>query len=177
MYCLQALRFIGLLSSNCCKLMPLLTVDPATVLSDLPATLPSLLTDSNWSSSAEFIVNKLWVSTERICNWASQLNVEGDNSGQHQIHQSEAKISAFLSQVMHQTCVILKDYLPLDKQLKLVNLSFCLMNWIRSCSNSNSVWHLTRFVHYFVKSLCSCTWNLIPDQAIKYIVLYFTCRP
>ncbi|XP_039143794.1 protein RST1 isoform X3 [Dioscorea cayenensis subsp. rotundata] len=123
-----ALRFIGLLSSNCCKLMPLLTVDPATVLSDLPATLPSLLTDSNWSSSAEFIVNKLWVSTERICNWASQLNVEGDNSGQHQIHQSEAKISAFLSQVMHQTCVILKDYLPLDKQLKLVNLSFCLMN-------------------------------------------------
>ncbi|KAJ0962529.1 hypothetical protein J5N97_027651 [Dioscorea zingiberensis] len=118
-----ALRFIGLLSSHCCKLTPLLTVDPVTVLSDLPVTLPSLLTDSNWSSSAETIVDKLWVSTERICDWASQLNGEGYSSlRQHHINQSEAQISAFLSQVMHQTCVLLKDYLPLDKQLRLANI-------------------------------------------------------
>nr|CAD1842905.1 unnamed protein product [Ananas comosus var. bracteatus] len=121
-----ALRFIGLLSSACCMYMPLLTVDPMTVLSDLPVTLPSLLSDGSWAAIITSLVDKLWASTIRICSWAKQLahkdGFPGLESDDQHIHKDEAEISVFLARVMHRTCISLKDYLPFEKQLRLANL-------------------------------------------------------
>lgn len=103
--------------------MPLLIIDPTSVLSDLPVTLPSLLSDSNWSTSAGVLVEKLWVSTERICTWAKHLVTVGNSTpSQDQIDASETTLSVFLACVMRETCHSLKEFLPFDKQLKLSNL-------------------------------------------------------
>lgn len=120
---LQALRFVGLLSGCCCKYMPLLLVDPETVLSDLPVTLPSLLSETRWSAVAESAANNLWATTERICSWALQVaGNEDDLHSQGSISSDEAPNSAFLARILFQTCISLKDYLPVQKQLRLANL-------------------------------------------------------
>ncbi|URE08649.1 hypothetical protein MUK42_23257 [Musa troglodytarum] len=117
-----ALRFVGLLSSRWCMYMPLLTIDPTTVLSDLPVTLPSLLSDSSWSIIAGPLVDKLWVCTMRICTWAERLSIASGSSTLDQIDASEASLSIFLAHVMHETCLSLKQFLPFEKQLKLATL-------------------------------------------------------
>ena len=64
---LQAIQFISLLSGSFSKYMPFLTVNPHSVLSDLPVTLSSLLLDdSNWGLVAESVVLIMWTSTKRI---------------------------------------------------------------------------------------------------------------
>ena len=92
------------------------------VLSDLPVTLSSLLSDSSWEVVAEPVASYLWASTERFYDWAARM-AHGDDSGSpHPIDKSENDMAVFLSQVMHSACVSLKDYLPPEKQLKLANL-------------------------------------------------------
>ncbi|KAI3970453.1 hypothetical protein MKX01_024100 [Papaver californicum] len=124
-----ALHFIGLLGSSFCKYMPLLVMDPETVLSDLPITLPSVLSNSSWKVVAESVVVNLWVSTQRVYDWAKWLATNaGDNEvtlrqpQQHPIDTSENGNAIFLTRLLHETCVSLKDYLPLDKQLRLANM-------------------------------------------------------
>lgn len=99
--------------------MPLLILDEHAVLSDLPVTLSSLLSESSWNVDAESVVASLWASTERIYNWTT--NVIRDDVMQP-IDESENSIAVFLLRAMHGTCVSLKDYLPLDKQLKLAGM-------------------------------------------------------
>ncbi|OVA20781.1 protein of unknown function DUF3730 [Macleaya cordata] len=122
-----ALQFIGLLSSSCCEYMPLLIMDRVTVLSDLPVTLPSLLSHSSWKVVAEPVVLNLWTSTQRVYDWAKCLATSAGvndtlSQQQHPIDGSESAIAVFLTRLLHQTCVTLKDYLPLDKQLRLTNM-------------------------------------------------------
>ncbi|KAL5979482.1 hypothetical protein ACLOJK_019386 [Asimina triloba] len=119
---LHVLRFLGLLSSSFCKYMPLLILDRASVLSDLPVTLPSLLSDSRWRTIAEPLVSHLWKSTARICEWAMQL-ATGNGPTLASIDESESNMSHFLAQVMHGTCVSLKDFLPFEKQLRLATMA------------------------------------------------------
>ncbi|XP_010248610.1 PREDICTED: protein RST1 [Nelumbo nucifera] len=119
-----ALQFIGLLSSSCCKYMPLLVLDPVAVVSDLPITLPSLLSESSWKEVAESVVLSLWTSTERIYGWASHLASGDDNFSLQGIDKSENVNGLFLSRIMYHVCVSLKHYLPLEKQLRLANLFF-----------------------------------------------------
>lgn len=102
--------------------MPLLILDRLTVLSDLPVTLTSLISDPNWEVVAESIVSYLWVSTERIYNWTTQNLSSDDTPGIQPIDESENDMVAFLLRVMHRACVSLKDHLPLEKQLKLANM-------------------------------------------------------
>lgn len=115
----QALQFIGLLAGSCCTYMPLLIMNPISVLSDLPVTLPSLLSDSSWGAISGPLLDKLWLSTERICTWAARL---ANGNGQDGIDESEASMVIFLAHVMYRTCISLKDYLPFDKQVRLSNL-------------------------------------------------------
>ncbi|KAK4603584.1 hypothetical protein RGQ29_012198 [Quercus rubra] len=117
-----ALQFLGLLCGISCKYMPLLILDRLTVLSDLPVTLTSLMSDPSWEVVAESIVSYLWVSTERIYNWATQNVSSDDTPGIQPIDESENDMGAFLLRVMHRACVSLKDHLPLEKQLKLANM-------------------------------------------------------
>ncbi|KAK9271798.1 hypothetical protein L1049_002162 [Liquidambar formosana] len=118
----KALQFIGLLSGSCCKYMPLLIVDRFTVLSDLPVTLPSLLLEPNWGVVAESVVSHIFASAERIYDWATHI-ARGDYLPSLQpIDKSENDMAVFLMRVMHQTCVSLKNYLPLEKQLRLANM-------------------------------------------------------
>ncbi|PIA29308.1 hypothetical protein AQUCO_06100078v1 [Aquilegia coerulea] len=118
-----ALKFIGLLAGSCCRYMPLLVLDQVTVLSDLPVTLPSLFSDNNWMVIAEPIVMNLWKSTERIFNWAKLLeSASYSASNQYSIDESESNDAVFLTRVMQQTCMNLKDYLPFEKQLKLASM-------------------------------------------------------
>ncbi|MQL78527.1 hypothetical protein Taro_010956 [Colocasia esculenta] len=84
-----ALQFVGLLSSRCCEYMPLLLLDCDAVLSDLPVTLPSLLSDGSWSFIAEPLVANLWASTDRICKWALQLQSQEEDTGGVDIDASE----------------------------------------------------------------------------------------
>ncbi|KAK7271652.1 hypothetical protein RJT34_27730 [Clitoria ternatea] len=117
-----ALQFLGLLSATCCKYMPFMIVDQQMVLNDLPVTLVSLLADQSWNIVAETVVSHLFSSTERIHHWAVQI---GDGSyipGSQPIDDSENHMAVFLLQVMHHTCVLLKSYLPLDKQLRLASM-------------------------------------------------------
>lgn len=102
--------------------MPLLTLDGLTVLSDLPVTLNSLLTETSWEVIAESVVSSLWASTERIYSWVTQTAPQENTSSSQPIDESERDMGSFLLKVMHQTCVSLKDYLPLEKQLKLANM-------------------------------------------------------
>ncbi|KAK7266047.1 hypothetical protein RIF29_18686 [Crotalaria pallida] len=118
-----ALQFLGLLSATCCKYMPFMIVDQQMVLNDLPVTLVSLLQDKSWDVVAETVVSHLFFSTERIYHWAMQI---GDGSSyvpaSQPIDESENHMAAFLMQVMHHTCVLVKGFLPLDKQLRLASM-------------------------------------------------------
>lgn len=102
--------------------MPLLVVDQTTILSDLAVTIPSLLSDSSWSSIAESVVPSLWASTERINAWNLYLKDKGDFLDFEPIDSSESDISIFVARVLHHTCLALIDHLPFDKQLKLTNM-------------------------------------------------------
>ncbi|XP_058778644.1 protein RST1-like isoform X1 [Vicia villosa] len=117
-----ALQFIGLLSATCCKYMPFIIVDQQTVLNDLPVTLVSLLADKNWNVVAETVVSHLFSSTERIYDWTVHIADSSYVEGSQTIDESENHMGDFLLQVMHHTCVLLKEYLPLDKQLKLASM-------------------------------------------------------
>ncbi|XP_055804568.1 protein RST1 isoform X2 [Solanum dulcamara] len=114
-----ALQFVGLLCGSCCIYRPLLIVDKFTVLSDLPVTLTSLLSDSTWMVVADSVVSYLWASTERIYEWNKQLKGGCDTQP---IDTSENDIACFLLLVMYQACVSLKDHLPSEKQLQLANM-------------------------------------------------------
>ncbi|KAL3346907.1 hypothetical protein AABB24_025381 [Solanum stoloniferum] len=114
-----ALQFVGLLCGSCCIYRPVLIVDKFTVLSDLPVTLTSLLSDSSWMVVADSVVSYLWTSTERIYEWNKQLKGGCDTQS---IDKSENDLACFLLLVMHQACVSLKDHLPSDKQLQLANM-------------------------------------------------------
>ncbi|KAK1568532.1 hypothetical protein Q3G72_025587 [Acer saccharum] len=119
-----SLQFLGLLSGSCCRYMPLLILDRITVLNDLPVTLTSLLSEPNWGTVAEPFVSYLWLSTERIYDWATSVGIGESESltSSQSIDRSENGMAAFLLRVMHCACVSLKDYLPLEKQLKLSNM-------------------------------------------------------
>ncbi|KAM3286727.1 protein RST1 isoform X1 [Capsicum chacoense] len=113
-----ALQFVGLLCGSCCIYSPVLIVDKFTVLSDLPVTLTSLLSDSTWMVVADSVVSYLWASTERIYEWNKQLK---GGCATESIDTSENDIASFLLLVMHQACVSLKYHLPPEKQLQLAN--------------------------------------------------------
>lgn len=117
-----ALQFLGLLSATCCKYMPFMIVDQQTVLNDLPVTLVSLLADKNWNTVAETVVSHLFSSTERIYDWTMHIADGSYVQGSQTIDESENHMATFLLQVMYHTCVLLKGYLPLDKQLKLASM-------------------------------------------------------
>ncbi|KAK8469921.1 hypothetical protein PHAVU_004G009818 [Phaseolus vulgaris] len=117
-----ALQFLGLLSASCCKYMPFMIVDQQMVVNDLPVTLVSLLADQNWNVVAETVTSHLFSSTERIYNWAAQIADGSYIPGSQPIDESENQMAVFLLKVMHHTCVLLKNYLPLDKQLRLSSM-------------------------------------------------------
>ncbi|KAF4381599.1 hypothetical protein F8388_021227 [Cannabis sativa] len=118
-----ALQFVGLLSGSCSKYMALLILDKQAVLSDLPLTLTSLLSESSWSHIAESVVFNLLASTERIHNWVTHISRGEEYSSDVQpIDESENEMGGFLLRVMLHTCLSLKDYLPLQKQLKLATM-------------------------------------------------------
>ncbi|CAA6661192.1 unnamed protein product [Spirodela intermedia] len=64
-----ALQFVGILSGRCCDYMPLLILSPEAVLSDLPVTLPSLLS----SSKAKTAAHSCWAI--QCGRPASRLNI------------------------------------------------------------------------------------------------------
>ncbi|CAK9322549.1 unnamed protein product [Citrullus colocynthis] len=118
-----AIQFLGLLSGSFSKYMPLLILDPHSVLNNLPVTLNSLLSTSGWSSIAESVASRLFASTERIYHRATQIpNVDDIHSSQP-IDESEIDAATSLLHVMHNTCVSLKDLLPLGEQLRLTNMN------------------------------------------------------
>ncbi|KAI3474914.1 hypothetical protein Pfo_030225 [Paulownia fortunei] len=117
-----ALRFLGLLSGSCCKYMPVLVADKLSVLSDLPATLSSLLLGTSWEIVAETVASYVWKSMERIHDWARHVERGDYLPGSQPIDSSENDMAVFLLEVMHQTCISLKEYLPMDKQLRLANM-------------------------------------------------------
>lgn len=118
----QALRFVGLLCGSCCVYMPLLIVNPTSVLSDLPVTLPSFLSSSIWDDLRNSAAEKLWLLTTRIYTWAEQLT-RGEGLPCHDhIHGSEAENATFLANMLLSTCIAVEDHLAVDKQLKLANL-------------------------------------------------------
>ncbi|KAL0344027.1 UNVERIFIED_CONTAM: protein RST1 [Sesamum angustifolium] len=117
-----ALRFLGLLSGSCCKYMPVLVADKNNVLTDLPATLSSLLLGAGWGVIADFVASYVWKSTERIYDWARHVKRGGYVPGSQPIDRTENHMADFLLQVMHHTCVSLKQYLPVEKQLGLANM-------------------------------------------------------
>lgn len=102
--------------------MALLVLDKKAVLSDLPVTLSSLLSESSWSHIAESVVSSLLASTERLHNWATRISMGEDMSDLELIDESENEMAGFLLRVMVHTCLSLKDYLPLEKQLKLASM-------------------------------------------------------
>lgn len=102
--------------------MPLLTLNQFTVLSDLPVTLTSLLSDPNWETISESVASSLWISTNRIYNRVRKDPSHGDVSHSLPIDRSEHENAVFLMQAMHQACISLKDKLPLEGQLKLANM-------------------------------------------------------
>ncbi|GER29503.1 ARM repeat superfamily protein [Striga asiatica] len=116
-----ALWFLGLLSGSSCKYMPMLSADKSSVLSDLPVTLSSLLVGTSWEMVAESVALYLWRSTERIY-WARHVQLGNYFLGSQLIDRSENEFAVFILQVLYRTCVSLKDYLPVDKQLGLANM-------------------------------------------------------
>ncbi|KAB2610199.1 protein RST1-like [Pyrus ussuriensis x Pyrus communis] len=119
-----ALQFLGLLSGSWSKYLPLLILDQHAVLSDLPVTLSSLLSDVSWGGLEELILPSLFASTERIYNWTTHIARGEDIPPDMQaIDKSESSMAVFLLTVMHSTCASLKHYLPLEKQLLLANMA------------------------------------------------------
>ncbi|KAJ0254105.1 Protein RST1 [Hirschfeldia incana] len=114
----NALLFIGLLSSICCEYMPFLTLDRSTVLRDMSVTVTSLLSDPNWEGVAEPFISFLWTSLERVYSFATDSDANAKPSSQ-QIEQSERDHAPMLVKVMHHICVVFRDHLPLEKQLRL----------------------------------------------------------
>lgn len=102
--------------------MPLLILDQSSILNDLPVALASLLSEPNWEVFAETITSYLLTSTERIYSWATKLSVGEDTLSSQPIDKSENDMAPILLLVMHQACISLKDYLPLEKQLRLANM-------------------------------------------------------
>lgn len=102
--------------------MPLLTLNQFTVLSDLPVTLTSLLSDPNWETISESVASNLWISTARFYKWVRKDASLDDVSHSLPIDRSENDNAVFLMQAMHQACVSLKDKLPFERQLKLANM-------------------------------------------------------
>lgn len=119
---LQAILFVGLLSSICCEYMPFLTLDRSTVLSDMSVTVTSLLTDPNWEVVAEPFISFLWTSLERVYSFATDLDANATLSSQ-QIERSERDYALMLVKVMHYICVAFRDHLPLEKQLRLAAMA------------------------------------------------------
>lgn len=104
--------------------MPLLILDSSTVLNDLPVTLTSLLSKPGWETVAESFMSHFWASTERIYNWVvTDLTSSQSSPSTQPIDKSENDMAALLLHVMHCACMSLKDYLPLEKQLRLSNMS------------------------------------------------------
>lgn len=100
--------------------MPLLILDPISVLSDLPVTLPTLMEDQSWGVILQDLVPKLLMSTERLFRW--KLHGEDDDAvGLENLKEDEA-ILLLLSSVMHKTCVSLKRYMSFEEQLRLANM-------------------------------------------------------
>lgn len=108
--------------------MPLLILDQQSVLSDLPVTLSSLLSHSSWGAVVESVMSSLFASTERIYNWTTHVAPGKDMPPDMQpVDESENPMAGFLLCVMHSTCVTLKDYLSLEKQLKLSTMDITLV--------------------------------------------------
>lgn len=120
---LQPMQFIGLLSGSCCKYMPLLILDRFSVLSDLPVTLSSLLNDPSWTVIAEHFTATLLASTERIYHWVTQPSCGEGTLTLQGIDKSENSLAPSLLQVMHDACTLLRNYLPLEKQIALANMA------------------------------------------------------
>ncbi|XP_023735166.1 protein RST1 isoform X1 [Lactuca sativa] len=114
-YPITGMQFMGLLCGSVSKYMPLLIVNPHTVLSDLPLTLTSLLLHDdddggNWGVVAEPLVLLMWTLTNRIYDsWVTNANANTND--------------VFLLKLTHHTCVALKHHLPPDKQLLLANMT------------------------------------------------------
>lgn len=102
--------------------MPILVADKLSVLSDLPTTVSSLLLGTGWGIVAESVASCVWKATERIHDWARHVEHGDYLPGSQPIDTTENDMAAFLLQVMHQTCISLKEYLPMDKQLRLANM-------------------------------------------------------
>ncbi|KZV19360.1 hypothetical protein F511_25095 [Dorcoceras hygrometricum] len=115
-----ALRLLGLLCGSCCKYMPILVADKVTVLSDLPVTLSALLSRKGWEMAAESIASYICRSTERIHEWVTHT----ESANNLQIDGSENDTADVLLRVLHRTSISLKDYLPVEKQLRLANMDF-----------------------------------------------------
>ncbi|XP_073296090.1 protein RST1 [Primulina huaijiensis] len=115
-----ALRFLGLLCGSCCKYMPILVADKVSVLSDLPITLSALLSGTGWEMAAESVASYIWTSTERIHDWVTHR----ESADYLQIDRSENDTADVLLRLLHRTSILLKEYLPVDKQLRLANMHF-----------------------------------------------------
>ncbi|KAI4389119.1 hypothetical protein MLD38_001380 [Melastoma candidum] len=100
-------------------------LDQRSVLCDLPVTLTSLLTLPTWTIIAERFTAALFASVERIHSWVMRSSQrEVNSSGQHEdVNESERGSAPFLLGVMRESCILLRDYLPLDKQFRLVNMA------------------------------------------------------
>lgn len=122
----QALRFLGLLSGSCCKYMPILYADKASALTDLPITFPSLLSSTGWGVVAESTSSCLLRATERVRDWARNIKHGHCLPDSQPIDSAEEDGVIFLLRVMHETCVSVKEHLPLDKQLRLANMALDL---------------------------------------------------
>lgn len=118
---LQAIIFVGLLSSICCEYMPFLTLDRSTVLSDMSVTITSLLSDPIYEVVTEPFISFLWTSLERIYSFATDTDDNARLSSQ-QIEGSERDKAPMLVKVMHYICVAFRDHLPLEKQLRLASM-------------------------------------------------------
>ncbi|KAD2393676.1 hypothetical protein E3N88_40653 [Mikania micrantha] len=117
-YPTTAMQFIGLLCGSLSKYMPLLIINPDTVLSDLPVTLTSLLLeDSGWAVVSDSVISLMWTSTKRVYDYANGI------SSQESIDESEKDMVVFLLKVMHHTCVAFKDHLPPEQRLMLANMT------------------------------------------------------
>lgn len=106
--------------------MPILYADKASVLSDLPTTLPSLLSSTGWGIVAESVASCLLRATERVHDWARNVKHCHYLPDSQPIDLTEEDGAIFLLRLMHETCVLVKEYLPLDKQLRLANMALDL---------------------------------------------------
>lgn len=117
---MQALRFLGLLCGSCCKYMPILVADKVSVLNDLPITLSTLLSGTGWDMAAVSVASYIWTSTDRIHDWVRHR----ESANYLQIDRSENDTADVLLRLLHRTSTSLKEYLPVDKQLRLANMHF-----------------------------------------------------